>query len=146
MKLKGVEKLHQVGIRDFCENENELMQNDPRINTFFDHEIKEAMFSGENWEDICGKIIAGLGNKVYISFDIDGLTPELCPNTGTPVPGGLTFEQAIYLIKRLVEKGKTIVGFDLCEVAPGKTEWDGNVGARVLYRLCNLTAKSNKLI
>jgi agmatinase len=86
-----------------------------------------------------------LPEKVYISFDIDGLLPELCPNTGTPVPGGLTFDQAIYLLQTVVETGRTIIGFDLCETAGHPHEWDANVGARVLYKLANLMGKSQRL-
>jgi agmatinase len=55
------------------------------------------------------------------------------------VPGGLQFEEALYLVERVRETGRSIIGFDLCEVAPGSDsdgEWDANVGARVLYRLC----------
>ena len=76
---------------------------------------------------------------ILISFDIDGLEPTLCPNTGTPVPGGLTWDMAIFLIRRLSESGKRIVGFDLCEVAIGNNKvdgWDAIVGARVLHKLC----------
>ena len=79
----------------------------------------------------------------HLSFDIDGLDPKLCPNTGTPVPGGLEFEQAVYLISQVAASGKKIIGFDLNEVAPGKDEWNGNVGARLLYKMCNFTAVSN---
>jgi agmatinase len=71
---------------------------------------------------------------VHVSFDIDGLDPSLCPGTGTPVPGGLSFHESAYLLKR-VSEARTIVSFDLCEVAPGSDEWDANVGARVLYKL-----------
>jgi agmatinase len=81
-----------------------------------------------------------------VSFDVDGLDPKLCPNTGTPVPGGLDFEQAIFLIKQVVASGRTIIGFDVNEVAPGsEDEWDACVGARLVYRIANLTALSNKL-
>jgi agmatinase len=64
----------------------------------------------------------------------------LCPHTGTPVAGGLEFEQAGYLFTELVKSGKQIIGFDLNEVAPGPDgdEWDANVGARMLYRMCNI--------
>ena len=84
--------------------------------------------SGELGHDVA----AALPEKVYVSFDIDGLDPALCPSTGTPVPGGLTFQQAAYLLKRVVLAGTTIIGFDLNEVAPGPDgdEWDANVGAR----------------
>ena len=61
--------------------------------------------------------IAGNGtDSIYITVDIDGLDPKLCPNTGTPVPGGLEFEEAVHLIRKVVDSGRTIIGFDLVEV------------------------------
>ena len=77
-------------------------------------------------------------SRVWVSCDIDGLDPALCPHTGTPVPGGLSFFEFCLLLEELVSAGRQIVGFDLCEVAPGPRgeEWDANVGARVLYKLC----------
>jgi agmatinase len=51
----------------------------------------------------------------------------------------------MFLIEQVVASGRKIIGFDLCEVAPGKkTDWDANVGARVLYRLANLAWKSQQ--
>jgi agmatinase len=82
-----------------------------------------------------------LPEKVYVSFDIDGLDPSLCSHTGTPVPGGLSFNQAALLLWALKQSGKTVVGFDLVEVAPEihhGFEYDANVGARVLYKLCGI--------
>lgn len=139
MQLPTISKLVQVGIRDICEDEIELAQSDNRIIMFDDYTLKQNEFNGVNWQLQCEAIINTLPEKVYISFDIDGLSPDLCPNTGTPVAGGLSFHQAVYLIKVLAKSGKTIVGFDLNEVSPGKDdEWDANVGARMLYKLCNL--------
>ena len=63
-------------------------------------------------------------------------------NTGTPVPGGLTFEQATYLLDKLGASGKNIIGMDLVEVAPGDDDWDGNVGARLLFHMCGVFAKN----
>lgn len=97
---------------------------------------------GKTWQTICINIVNQLPELVYISFDIDGLDPKLCPNTGTPVAGGLEFHEAVYLIKTLVKAGKKIIGFDLNEVTPGEDEWDANVGARLLYRMANLMAVS----
>lgn len=147
LKLKQVKKLVQVGIRDMGESEADLVHfSNGRIITFYDYWCKEASYGGATWKKQCKKIIAQLPQKVYVSFDIDGLDPKLCPGTGTPVPGGLEFEQAIYLIKYLVRSGREIIGFDLCEVAPGGDAWNGNVGARLLYKLCNWMAVSqNKL-
>ena len=139
LQLNGISHLVQVGIRDICEGEVQRIKSDRRITMFDDWQLKDNTYSGMNWATQCEKIIATLPEAVYISFDIDGLTPEFCPHTGTPVPGGLDFNQAIYLIQTLVKAGKTIIGFDLCEVAPGESgEWDGNVGARLLYKLSNL--------
>ncbi|MDH5367879.1 MAG: agmatinase family protein, partial [Cyclobacteriaceae bacterium] len=138
LKCKSLTKLVQVGVRDCCEQEVDIINNSKgRITTFFDEEIKEASFYGTTWKKMCETIVSQLPEYVYISFDIDGLDPKYCPNTGTPVPGGLSYNEAIFLIKVVVASGKKIIGFDLNEVAPGNDEWDGNVGARLLYQLCN---------
>jgi len=145
LKEKQVTKLVQVGIRDYCEQERQLIDgSNGRVKTFYDRDIRAHMFEGVSWKDICDSIVKELPKKVYVSFDVDGLDPKLCPHTGTPVPGGLEFEQALYLIKCVVTSGRTIIAFDLNEVAPGEyDEWDANVGARLLYRMANLCAKSN---
>ncbi len=131
--------LVQVGIRDFCEEEYEMIQSRKDITTYFDLQLKSELLSGSAWSLICRKIIESLPKNVYISFDIDGLSPEFCPHTGTPVPGGLSYDQALYLIGSVIKSGRKLVGFDLNEVAPGSDEWDGNVGARLLYKLCGWT-------
>ncbi|MCB0349573.1 MAG: agmatinase family protein [Bdellovibrionales bacterium] len=138
-------KLVQVGIRDFCKEEYDFIkQNEGRISTYFDNDNKTALFKNAGWDTVCHRIVDELPENVYVSFDIDGLSPEFCPNTGTPVPGGLSFEQATYLLSVLGRSGKKIVGFDLNEVAPGENgEWDGNVGARMLFKLCGWAAVTN---
>jgi agmatinase len=143
LKVPAVNRLVQVGIRDICEEEEKVMQRAMgRVVTFYDDDIKSQQYEGKTWTSICDEIINTLPDLVYISFDIDGLDPKLCPSTGTPVAGGLEFDQAKYLITKLVHSGRKIIGFDLCEVAPGPTEWDANVGARMLYHLCNRMAVS----
>jgi agmatinase len=96
------------------------------------------------WNRQVDEIVATLPQHVYLSFDIDGLDPVLCPHTGTPVPGGLSFAEATALIAGVVRSGRTIVGFDLTEVAPAPDggEWDGNVGARLLYKMIGWMLKS----
>ena len=141
------EKLVQVGIRDFSEDEYQLISTTDAIETYFDANLKRSLFEGESWSSVCKRIVNGLPKQVYVSFDIDGLSPEFCPHTGTPVPGGLGFDQALYLLRTLVESGRKIVGFDLNEVAPGPEgdEWDGNVGARLLYKLCGWAVTSSNI-
>lgn len=144
LQLNQVQKLVQVGIRDICEAEAKLAQeSNGRVTTFYDAYLQEERLNGKSWKKLCRKIISHLPQHVYISFDIDGLDPKLCPGTGTPVPGGLEFEQACYLIKQVVKSGRRIIGFDLNEVAPGTDpDWNGAVGARLLYKLCNWMAVS----
>ena len=130
-------KLVQVGIRDLCLEEFQVIQNDPRICTFFAPQLHDAIFRGENWHQCCLRICEQLPEKVYISMDVDGLSPLFCPNTGTPVPEGLSYARIRYLLNVLAKSGRHIVGFDVNEVAPATSgEWDGNVGARLLYQLC----------
>lgn len=134
--VPSLSRLVQVGVRDYCSDEHRLMTTSGKIVPFTDFAIKDALFSGKSWKSICGEIIEALPENVYISFDIDALSPENCPNTGTPVPGGLSFAQADYLLYLLSLSGKRIIGFDLCEVAPGaEDEWDANVGSRILFKL-----------
>lgn len=143
LELKGVESITQVGIRDFCEEELERARDSVKpVHTFFDDQVKSGYFEGKLWGKWVDDIIATLPDNVYISFDIDGLDPALCPNTGTPVPGGLSFEEADYLMRRVADSGKQIIGFDLSEVGPSGKEWDANVASRVLYRLCAYTGLS----
>lgn len=141
LKIKQVSKLVQVGIRDYCDAENDIINNsNGRIATYFDRDLKAARFNGKTWKQQCEEIIAQLPEKVYLSFDIDGLDPKLCPNTGTPVAGGFEVEEVLFLLEMLVKSGKKLIGLDLNEVSPGEDEWDANVGARLLYRLCNIMA------
>lgn len=138
LRFPEVSRLVQVGVRDLCEGEMRVIQDSPeRIRLFSYQALHEARFSGTTWAEQCKQIVEALPGKVYISFDIDGLDPGLCPHTGTPVAGGLQMEEALFLIKQVVMSGRELIGFDLCEVAPGKDDWDGNVGARILYRLAS---------
>lgn len=143
LEVQSMTRLVQVGIRDYCEDEANLIRNSKkRVVAFYDRDIKSRKYEGETWRDICNEVVSLLPPKIYVSFDIDGLDPKFCPNTGTPVPGGMELEEALYLIRHAVRQGKQIIGFDLNEVACGSDEWDANVGARLLYRMANLAASS----
>ncbi|MBR1958264.1 MAG: agmatinase family protein [Tidjanibacter sp.] len=144
-EVPQVERLVQVGIRDYCDEEVALAESEERVVQFSDHSLATAKFEGTTWAAQCEKIVSSLPQNVYVSFDIDGLSPDNCPHTGTPVPGGLGFNEAVYLLDSVVRSGRRIVGFDLVEVAPSGEgdEWDANVGARMLFKLCGLILKSN---
>lgn len=143
LKLEAIERLVMVGIRDLCEAEARVFKEQAgRVRLHRAPELRRQQFEGATWKSQCDAIVEQLPQEVYISFDIDGLDPTLCPSTGTPVPGGLGFDEAIYLLRQVVESGRRIIGFDLVEVAPGPTEWDANVGARMLWNLCGALAAS----
>lgn len=142
LKIPQVAKIVQVGIRDFCEQEVDVAQSNGVV-VHTDMDIKAENFNGKTWHQQCDDIIKALPQKVTVSFDIDGMSQWYCPNTGTPVPGGFSFEQATYLLSKLAESNKEIIGFDLVEVAPGDNDWNGNVGARMLFHMCGMLAKNN---
>ena len=146
-RLPAVKTLVQVAIRDMSEDEHHVIQeSNGRIRAFFDADLQRNRFDGMPWNRQVDAIVATLPEHVYLSFDIDGLDPVLCPHTGTPVPGGLSFPEANALIAGVVRSGRTIVGFDLTEVAPSPEggEWDGNVGARLLYKMIGWMLKSER--
>jgi agmatinase len=145
LECEGIGGLVGVGYRDVGAAEVECIDALPeRIVAYTDFELSDRLAQGETWAGIAGEIAGALPSVVHISLDIDGLDPSLCPNTGTPVPGGLTFRHLCTLLEA-ISTASRVVSFDLCEVAPGDAgEWDANVGARVLYKLagCALTSKA----
>lgn len=149
-KIPQIGKLVQVGIRDFCEQEYIYTKNHPKIDVYFDQELSRRKCSGEAFYKIAKEIIEKLPQHIYISFDIDGLDPRYCPNTGTPVPGGLEYSEVIYIINEILRSKRTLVGFDLVEVAPSpkdkSNEWDANVGMRLLYKMTSTALASQKII
>ena len=147
-RLPQAGPLVQVAIRDYSRAERLYAESlGDRGRCFFNTELFRMKAEGITFGEVARKIIEGLPQSVYVSFDIDGLDPANCPSTGTPVPGGLSFDEAAYLLEALAASGRRIIGFDLCEVAPGGAgdEWDANVGARVLYKLCGALLRSQGL-
>lgn len=143
-EIPELTKLVQIGVRDYSQEEMQFIHDSQqRVVTYFDKDLKERLFEGETWKQIVTDIVNQLPEKVYLSFDIDGLHPKLCPNTGTPVPGGFEVEQIYYLLKTIVKSGRQFIGFDLNEVGVGDTDWDANVGAHILWKLCNLLVAAN---
>lgn len=140
-ELPGVARLVQVGIRDLGGVEAARIAEDERVVTLFDDEWAARRLGGGALEPLVDAHLAHLPGEVYVSFDIDGLDPTLCPHTGTPVPGGLDWSETMLWLQRLVASGRRVVGLDLCEVAtpaggdPTGSGWDAIVGARLLYRL-----------
>jgi agmatinase len=142
-KIPGIGKLVQVGVRDLGQAERRMIDSNDRIDTFYDADLAARKELGVPFAKLADEIVAQLPDEVYLSWDIDGLDPTLCPGTGTPVPGGLSWNEAIGLLRAIRRSGKRIVGLDLCEVSPGETEWDANVGARLLYKMIGYALLTN---
>lgn len=135
-EISAVRKLVQVGIRDWCPEEMDMIQRSGnRIRTHFMADLERERFEGVPWKQWCDQVVSDLPHQVYISLDIDGLDPAYCPHTGTPVPGGLSYQRLIYLLESIHHSGRHVIGADLVEVGGIPHEWDGNVGARLAYKL-----------
>ena len=166
LKLKQApKKLVQVGVRDFCEEENQLIQSDKRITCYQDEWLYNQQFQGKTWASLCKEIISQLPEQIYISLDVDVLSWEYAPGTGTPVPGGLSFNQLLYLLSETKRQSKKLLAFDVVESSPGASspgesspgesdsqssselaDWNGNVSARLIYHLSGLALNSYKLL
>ena len=142
-EINQVSQLVQVGVRDITREEFDYATKHPRITLFSHERLASERFNGRSWADVCDGVVAALPEKVYISFDIDALSPECCPHTKRPVAGGMTFDEAVCLINRVAESGRKIVGFDLTEIVPVvESNVDAAVGTRMLVKLCAAALKS----
>lgn len=114
----GLKHLFQVGIRAFSKQEYERIQGDDNITTFFASDIhKSNSPAWNNWIEQLGNI----EGPVHLTIDIDGLDGSLVPATGTPVPGGLSFWQAVETIEALFGASKaTVISMDVNEIVPQK--------------------------
>ncbi len=122
----------QVGIRAQCKEEAEFIRKN-NLHTFYTRDVRLNKF-GKQWQN---KIANYLHDNVYITFDVDGFDPAIIPATGTPEPGGLFWDETMNLL-RLVGKQKNIVGFDLVELAPSKSQCASNfIAAKLVYKLMN---------
>lgn len=148
-RIDGLGPIVQVGLRDLCEEEfDRIGDAGGALRALFDHEWAAARLAGRDLGALVRRTIEPLPAEVYVTFDVDGLDPALCPNTGTPVPGGLTWHEAMLWLSELVRSGRRIVGLDLCEVAGGPEDepdrWDAVVGARLLYRMIGFALQGRR--
>ena len=108
----GVRKLFSIGIRSATAEEAKLVREDRRIFRCWDFELTQR------WDPLLTALRA-LTGPVYITIDVDGLDPTLCPGTGTPQPGGLDWRQAVAVLRAtILESSAQIVGADVMETVP----------------------------
>lgn len=124
-EIPQVSSITAVGIRSMSEEEAKVAD---QKRTFYGH----ALDAAGAWID---QVIAQLSDNVYITFDLDGFDSSLMPSTGTPEPGGLGWNQAMALLKRVAEK-KKIVGFDVVELCPNPTNVAPDyLAAKLVYKI-----------
>lgn len=124
-ELPNVSSIVAVGIRSMSEEEAQVVD---KKRTFYGHSL-----------DLEGKwieeVVSLLSDQVYITFDLDGFDSSLMPSTGTPEPGGLSWNQAMALLKRVAEK-KNIVGFDVVELCPSPAfHAPDYLAAKLVYKI-----------
>ncbi len=115
----GVGKVIQIGVRAFNKEEFEIINNDVRVDTWFARDLFGLRNKNKTWAKLLNKI-EELRGPIWLTFDIDGLDSSLVPSTGTPMPGGLSYWQAIELIEKLFfADGTEIIGADINEINQG---------------------------
>jgi agmatinase len=132
-KIPGyIYNILQIGIRDFSFNEYRNVKLNSNMFIFLDKDIRRYKLLNA-FCILTNNIINRLSEHVYITVDIDGLDSIYCPNTGTPVPGGLSFDQLISIIRKIQIHNKTVIGFDICETSCSFN--DSIVAIRLLYKM-----------
>ena len=137
--------LVQVGVREYSREESLFAESlRGRVRTFYAEKLYEAYYKGKSWHNLCLDIIKPLPEKVYLSLDIDVLSPSHAPHTGTPALGGIDYNLLGYLIKQLACSGRKIMGMDLVEVVPDPRghALDESLASQLLYRMCAWAAFS----
>ena len=126
--------LIQVGIRSMDVAEKRVMN---RANVFFAHEMAQDKF----WMDVAIELMT---DNVYITIDLDGFDPSICPATGTPEPGGLMWYESLEFFKKVFEQ-KNVVGFDIVELCPNENEKSSDfLAAKLYYKLLSYKFELNK--
>lgn len=143
--VPGVRRVVQVAQRDFSATEHRVARESDRIVLYDTDRIASMRFGGASWRDVCDAIVAELPQTVYVDFDISVLSIENCPHSPYAAPGGMRFDEALYMVNRVVESGRRIAGFDVAGVVPKVEDYvDAEVAARMLYRLCGMALRSQK--
>jgi agmatinase len=116
---EGVGNLLQIGVRAYSREEEEFIDSDERVSTWFARDFLAPSGGEEGWKNLLEEVSA-LTGPVWLTFDIDGLDGSLVPHTGTPVPGGLAHWQAVEVIETLFASQHTeVIGADIAEIVAG---------------------------
>jgi agmatinase len=130
-EIPNISKLVAVGIRSLSVEEKEFIDFE---HTFFAHQLDKE----DTWIE---KVVQALTDTVYITFDLDVFDCSIMPSTGTPEPGGLTWNQATKLLKRVFES-KNVVGCDVVELCPNPNNLAPDfLAAKLVYKILSYKFK-----
>jgi agmatinase len=116
---EGVGRLLQVGVRAFSREEAAFIAEDERVTTWFARDLLSPCAGEIHWNGLLDELSA-IEGPVWLTLDVDGLDGSLVPATGTPVPGGLAFWQAVEVIEALfAAPDAQVLGADVVEIVPG---------------------------
>tara|TARA_B100000029_G_C17442381_1_gene911946 strand:+ start:89 stop:1006 length:918 start_codon:yes stop_codon:yes gene_type:complete len=115
----GVGNVIQIGTRALSREEVEFSQSDERVETWLARDFMGVCDGQAGWAALMERI-AQIEGPVWLTFDVDGLDGSLVPDTGTPVPGGLSHWAAVEIIEGLFASDAEIIGADVNEIVPGE--------------------------
>ncbi|MDP6742586.1 MAG: agmatinase [Candidatus Thalassarchaeaceae archaeon] len=116
---EGVGNLIQIGVRAYSREEEDFITNDERVKTWFARDFISPCGGEKVWHALLAEL-SSIEGPVWLTLDIDGLDGTLVPNTGTPVPGGLTYWQTVQVIETLFSASSSeVIGADVVEIVPG---------------------------
>ena len=119
-----------VGIRSLCREEADYINKEKPV-IYFDHDIQKHGIPIE-------KVLAELTDDVFITFDLDVVSPQEMPSVGTPEPGGLNWYQVKELFEVIFSK-KNVVGFDVVELKPDRVNFHSDFWtAKMIYKMIGL--------
>lgn len=124
----GIEQVLQLGIRSLCPEEIGFARANPdRVRIWFSEDVHAGGWQAELIQRLQGR-------RVYLTIDVDGLDPSIVPATGTPEPDGLTWNEALTIL-RTVTQHATVIGLDCVELAPAENLHMANFAvAKLLYK------------
>jgi len=130
-------KVVSFGIRNLSSSEMNFYKNN--------RERIEIFWAKDKHKWNINKIAKMFLNKnVYITFDVDGFDSSIMPATGTPEPGGFTWQDVMPIIKTVC-KNSNIVGADINELAPIKHFDSYNfLVAKLAYKILSYTFEFKK--
>ena len=115
----GVGRVVQIGTRVLSREEAEFSDNDERVETWYARDFMGVCDGQAGWVALKERI-AQIEGPVWLTFDVDGLDGSLVPDTGTPVPGGLSHWAAVEIIEGLFASSAEVIGVDVNEIVPGE--------------------------